>query len=49
MGGDQQLSLKEMDTKTQVQILNDAICISHDVNTFGKGMHLSIFTPAMSK
>ena len=38
-----------MDLVTQVQILDEAVCISHSVITLGKGMNLSIFPPAMDK
>ena len=39
----------EMDTVTQVQILDKADCISHSINTFGKGMNPIILPPAMGK
>ena len=45
----QWLSLKETDTATQVQILDEAVCISHTVNTSGKGMNSTIFPPGMGK
>ena len=38
-----------MDQATQAQILNEAICISHIANIFGKGMHPTILPPAMGK
>ena len=31
-----------MDTATQVQILNEAVCISHNASTLGKAMHGNI-------
>ena len=34
---------------TQVQILDEADCISYGTNTLGKGMNLTIFPPAMGK
>ena len=33
------LPSKKMDTVEQVQILDEAVCISHCANTFGKGMN----------
>ena len=33
----------------RVQNLDEADCISHSTNTFGKGMHLIILPPAMGK
>ena len=38
-----------MDTVTKVQVLDETICISHRVNTLGKGMKPTIISPAMSK
>ena len=38
-----------MDTATQVQILDQANCISHSTNTLGKGMDPIILPPAMGK
>ena len=32
-----------------VQNLDEAPCISHSANTFGKGINLIIFPPAMDK
>ena len=32
------LASLEMDTETQVQIMDEAVCISRCVNTFGKGL-----------
>ena len=37
-----------MDLVTQVQILDEAVWISHSANTLGKGMNLTIFPSAMS-
>ena len=34
---------------TRSQILDEAVCISHDANTLGKGMHLTILLPGMGK
>ena len=39
----------EMDTVTQVQILDETDCISHSTNTLGKGMNPIILPPAMGK
>ena len=39
----------EMDTATQVQILNKTDCISHSTNTLGKGMNPIILPLAMGK
>ena len=41
------LSSLEMDTVTRVQILDEAVCISHSTNTIGKGMYPTILTPVM--
>ena len=38
-----------MDTATQIQILDQANCISHSTHTFGKGMNPIILSPAMGK
>ena len=38
-----------MDTVTQVQILDETVCISHRSNTLGKGMNPIILPPAMGK
>ncbi len=38
-----------MDTATRVQILNEAICISHSVNTLGKGMNPIILASTIGK
>ena len=45
----QSLSSLEMDTVTQVQILDETDCISHSTNTLGKGMNPIIPPPAMGK
>ena len=39
--GDAMDILVKMDTVTRVQILVEAICISHCTNTLGKGMNLT--------
>ena len=38
-----------MDTATQVQILDETDCISHNTNTLGKGTNPIILPPAMGK
>ena len=38
-----------MVTATQVQIEDEAVCISDRINTLGKGMNPDILLPAMSK
>ena len=38
-----------MDMVTRVQNLDEAACISHSVNTFGKGTYPTILPPAMDK
>ena len=38
-----------MDTTTRVQILNEDVCISHNANTFGKGVTPAVPPLAMSK
>ncbi len=38
-----------MDTVTRVQILVETVRISHNTNTFAKGMNLIILPPAMRK
>ena len=45
----QLLSSKEMDTATQVQILDVTDCISHITNTLGKGINPIILPPAIGK
>ena len=37
-----------MDTMTQIQLLDEAGCISHSVNTLEKGTNQTIPFPAMS-
>ena len=34
---------------TEVQILDEAVCISHSTNTLGKGVHPTILSPDMGK
>ena len=41
--------VKEMDTATRVQILDETDCISHSTNTLGKGMNPIILPPALGK
>ena len=41
--------IKEMDTATRVQILDETDCISYSTNTLGKGMNPIILPPAMGK
>ena len=38
-----------MDTETRVQILDEADCISQNINTIGKGMNPTILPPVISK
>ena len=38
-----------MDTVTQVQILDKAVCISHEAYTLGKCMNVTILPLAMGK
>ena len=38
-----------MDTVTRVQIMDEAVCISHSANTFGKGMNPTILSSAIGK
>ena len=38
-----------MKTVTRVQILDEAACISHSTNIFGKDMNPTIIPPAMDK
>ena len=38
-----------MNFATKVQILNEAICISHSANTLEKGMNPTILPPAKGK
>ena len=35
-----------MESATRVQILDEAVCISHSADTVGKGMHPTILLPA---
>ena len=44
-----QLSSYEINTVTQVQILDDAVCISQRANTLGKCTDPTILPPAMGK
>ena len=39
----------EIDPATRVQILDETDCISHSLNTLGKGMNPIIPPPAMGK
>ena len=41
--------LLQMDEAIQVQNLDEAVCISHHINTFGKSMDLTIHPPAINK
>ena len=43
------LSMFDLIIKTRVQILDEADCISHSINTLGKGMNPNILPPAMGK
>ena len=45
----QWLSSLEMDTVTQIQILDKTDCILHSTSTLRKGMNTIILTPAMGK
>ena len=38
-----------MNTTTRIQIIDETDCISHIINTFGKGMNPIILPPAMGK
>ena len=38
-----------MELATRVQILAEALCVFLHVNVLGKGMNLSVLTPAMGK
>ena len=40
---------QELDTATQVQILDETDCISHSTNTLRKGINPIILPPAMGK
>ena len=39
----------EINPATRVRILDEAFCISHSTNTIGKGMNLTILSPALNK
>ena len=43
------LSSKEMDTVTQIQILDEATGISHNAKTLGKDINPTIHPPAIGK
>ena len=45
----QWLSSQDMDTATQVQILDETDCISHSTNNLEKGMNPIILPLAMGK
>ena len=45
----EQLPSYKMDTVTGVQILDEALCIWHNVNTLGKSRHQTILPSAMIK
>ena len=38
-----------MNTATQVQVLDETVCISHDAYNLGEGMNPIILTPVASK
>ena len=38
-----------MDTVTRVQILDEAVCVLHGSNIFGKGMNPTIFLIVVGK
>ena len=38
-----------MDMATRVQILKEAVCISHSANTLGKGIDQTVLLLAMGK
>ena len=38
-----------MNMAIRVQILDEAVCISHSANTLGKGMNQTILPPARDK
>ena len=38
-----------MDMATQVQFLDEAVCISNSINTLGKGINLTVLSPVMSE
>ena len=37
--------MKEMDTKTWIQILNEAVCISYNTNILGESIDPTILHP----
>ena len=39
----------EVDTVTDVQVLDDTVCISHSANTLRKDMNPTIFPPDIGK
>ena len=41
--------VKEMDTATRVQILDETLCILHGANTLRKGMNVTILPPDIGK
>ena len=45
----QWLPFWEMDTVTRVQVLDQAVCISHSTKILGKSIHPSILLPAIGK
>ena len=44
-----ELLLLEMGLAIWVQIMDEAVCISHHANTFVKGVPLTILSPVMEK
>ena len=38
-----------MDTASQIQMLDEAVCISHCTNTLGTGMYPTILPPVIGK
>ena len=46
---DERFLLYEMDLSSQVQILDEIVCIFHCSNTLGKGIYLTILSPIMGK
>ena len=38
-----------MGTENQIQILDEAVCISRSIDTLGKGMHTTILSQVMGK
>ena len=43
------VSVVQINLAAWVQILDEAVCISHSTNTFSKGMNPTILPPAMDK